>query len=301
MDGDRSTALGALGVAILAGGSAAILIRWSDAPSVTQVFYRLLFTTAFVAPVALARHREAFGRLSRGDLGVSLATGVVLGIHFVLFFRSVEWTTVAAAVTLTQTHAAFVPLAAYLLLDESVTGRMVAGLAVAFFGVVVLSTGGFAGAALLAGQRPLYGNGLALLAGVGFAAYMVAGRSVRQRLHLFPYVTVVYAMATLAVGVIAVAAGVPVVRPYPVEEWLIFLGLAVGPGLLTHTLLNWSLEYVESSLVSASFLAVPAVSTALAFALLAETPTAATLGGGGVVLAGIYLTVMGAPDEPLDE
>lgn len=301
MNGNRSTALVALTVAIFAGSTTAILIRWSSAHSVVQVFYRLLFTTAFVAPVALTSHREAFARLSRRDLAVSLATGVVLGGHFILFFRSVEWTTVAAAVTLSQTHVAFVPMAAYVLLDESVNRRMVLGLAIAFGGVVVLATGGLFVTDLLAGERPVYGNVLAVLAGVGFAAYMIAGRSVRQRLHLFPYVTVVYATATLSVAAFAIAADVPVARPYPATEWLIFLGLALGPGLLTHTLLNWSLEHIEPSVASVTFLAIPAVSTVLAFVLLAETPSAATLAGGAVVLGGIYLTVSGSSDDPLAE
>lgn len=296
----RQTALAALGVAIFAGATAAVLIRWSHAPSVTQVFYRLLFTTAFVAPVAVARDREAFSRLSTRDFAISLVTGVVLGAHFVLFFRSVEWTTVAAATTLTQVQALLVPVAAWVVLDERITRRMVAGIVVAFCGVAVISAGGLAAPELLGGKRPLLGDALALLAAVGFVGYTIAGRSVRQRLPLFPYVTIVYGMATLAVGVFAVGTDVTVAKAFPLREWLVFLGLAIGPGLGAHTLMNWALEHIESSVVSATFLGIPVLSTLLAAVALGEIPSVVTVAGGAVVLAGIYLTSTGAPENTLE-
>ncbi|RLM82164.1 EamA/RhaT family transporter, partial [Halobellus sp. Atlit-38R] len=72
--------------------------------------------------------------------------------------------------------------------------------------------------------------------------------------------------------------------------WLLFAGLAVGPGLLGHTVLNWALAHLESSVVSVSLLGEPVGATLLAAALLSETPTPATVAGGCVVLVGIYVT-----------
>lgn len=293
---NRRLALLALAVAICAGSIASILIRWSAAPKATQVFYRLLFTTAGVAPIALVRHRADFRNVLPRDLGVSLVTGVLLGVHFLLFFNSLDWTTVAAATTLTQTHALMVPVGAYFVLDEGVTRQMVAGIAIAVAGVLLLSTGGMLTQSLLAGSRPLYGNAIAVLAAVGFTFYALAGRSVRQRLSLFPYVTLVYGMATVAVGIYAGVVGAPIVHPFPLAEWGIFLGLAIGPGLLCHTLLNWSLEHVEASVGSAAFLGIPVVSTALAVVLLDEVASWITVVACGIILTGIYLAATGAPD-----
>lgn len=279
----------ALAVAVFVGSTSAILVRFSEAPSVVKVFYRLLFTTVIVAPVALA-HRDALLRLSARDVLLMAVTGVTIGVHFVLFFESLEWTTVAAAVTLTQTHTVFVPLAAYFLLSERVTRRMTMGILVAVTGVALLSTGGVLVSSLFAGTNPVFGNVLAVLAGLLFAGYILAGRSIRQRLPLFPYVAVVYAFATVTVLVTASADGAPVFVDYPTREWLIFLGMAVGPGVTTHLLMNWALEFVDSSVVSVSFLAVPVSSTVLAVVFLSEVPDLFTGVGGALVLAGIYLT-----------
>jgi drug/metabolite transporter (DMT)-like permease len=67
--------------------------------------------------------------------------------------------------------------------------------------------------------------------------------------------------------------------------------MAVGPGLFGHTVINWVLAHVDSSVVSVSLLGEPIGSTLLAILLLpGEVPTPATIVGGVVVLVGIALT-----------
>src|SRR5919199_10078 len=62
---------------------------------------------------------------------------------------------------------------------------------------------------------------------------------------------------------------------------------------LGHTVLNWALRYVEASIVSGTILAEPAVSALLAWLILSERPGLATLLGGAVVLAGLFLLLRG--------
>ncbi len=57
---------------------------------------------------------------------------------------------------------------------------------------------------------------------------------------------------------------------YPPREWLLFLGMAVGPGVFGHTVINWALAHLESSVVSVSLLGEPVGSALLALLLLAE-------------------------------
>jgi drug/metabolite transporter (DMT)-like permease len=66
--------------------------------------------------------------------------------------------------------------------------------------------------------------------------------------------------------------------------------MAVGPGILGHTVINWVLEHVESTVVSVSLVGEPVGSTLLAVALLGEVPGGPTVVGGVVVLVGILLT-----------
>lgn len=281
----------ALATAVVAVSTGAILVRLSEAPSSVAAFYRVLFTTLPLLPVALWRNRREFARIQRRDLVFAALSGVALALHFAAWFESLEWTSVAASVTLVQAQPVFVALGAWLLLQERVTRRMVAGIAVAVAGMVAMSVGDLLGGVLV-GPRPLYGNGLALFGAVTAAGYVLAGRSLRQRISIIPYVVVVYGVCTATLLVVVVAEGHPLAG-YPPREWALFAGLALGPGLLGHTVLNWALAHVESSVASVSLLGEPVGATALAFLFLAEVPTPVTLIGGGVVLAGIALTSTG--------
>ncbi|MFC5277702.1 DMT family transporter [Halorubrum rubrum] len=277
--------------AVLAVSTGAILVRWSDAPSSVAAFYRVLFTTLPLLPVAAWRYREGFARIDRRDLGFATLSGVALAVHFASWFESLEWTSVAASVTLVQAQPVFVALGAWLLLRERVTRRIAVGIGIAVGGIVAMSLGDFLGGVLV-GPAPLYGNALALIGAVTAAGYVLAGRSLRQRLALVPYVVVVYGVCTVSLLVLVLAQGHPL-SGYPPREWAVFLGLAIGPGLFGHTVVNWALGYLESSVVSVSLLGEPVGATILALLLLGEAPTRFTVVGGVIVLAGIYLTTTG--------
>ncbi|ACV10774.1 protein of unknown function DUF6 transmembrane [Halorhabdus utahensis DSM 12940] len=280
--------LAGLSVAVLAVSTSAILIRWSAAPSIVAAFYRVLLTTLLLAPVAWWRQRSAFRRLAWRDLAGGALAGVALAIHFAAWFESLAWTSVAASVTLVQSQPLFVAAAAPLLLDERVGPRTVAGIVVAVAGIAGMSAADLLGVGVL-GPNPLYGNALALLGALAMAGYVLAGRSIRQRLALLPYVIVVYTVASMTLLVLLGLQGAPLVA-YPPREWLLFLGMAVGPGVFGHTVVNWALGHLESSVVSASLLGEPLGSTVLALVLLGEIPGVATVVGGVVVLIGIVVT-----------
>ncbi|WP_440765475.1 DMT family transporter [Natronorubrum sp. DTA7] len=283
------TPVAALAFAVFAASTSAILVRWSTAPSSVAAFYRVLFTTVLIAPVALLRHREEFGRLSSRDLGFAILAGIALAIHFAAWFESLNHTSVAASVTIVQSQPIFVALGAALVLGERINRETVVGITVAIVGAAVLSFGD-------AGQAPvseatLYGNSLALLGAITVAGYVLAGRSIRQRVSLFPYVTVVYTACALTLCLLVGAQGHDFLA-YPTREWLLFLGMAVGPGVFGHTVINWVLKHLESVVVSVAWLGEPVGATLLALVLLAEVPDAVTVVGGLVVLAGIYVTTI---------
>ncbi|MFB6217672.1 MAG: DMT family transporter [Halobacteriaceae archaeon] len=277
--------MAALAVAVAAASTSAILIRASDAPEPVMAFYRVAFTVLLLAPFAggLPADLRALGRRDRV---AAAGAGVALAAHFALWFASVDLTTVAASVTLVQSQALVVAVAAVPLFDERLGRRKAAGVAVAVGGVAVMSLGGAEGGPAPA---PLVGNALALAGAVALAAYVLAGRSVRQRVSLLPYVLVVYTVAAAGLLAVVLAGGHPLAG-YPPHEWALFLGMAVGPGVLGHTVLNWALAHVESGVASVALVGEPVGSALLAVLLLAEVPGPLTVAGGAVALAGIALT-----------
>ena len=287
LDDEVPPAVG-LAVAIVAISTAAILVRLTTAPSSVAAFYRVLFTTLVLLPIASWKYRTEFARIGRYDLVFASLSGIALAVHFAAWFESLAWTSVAASVTLVQAQPLFVAVGAWLLLSERLSRRIVAGILVAIVGMVTMSIGDLLGGVLV-GPDPMLGNVLALLGAVMAACYVLAGRSLRQRVSLVPYVVVVYSVCSVVLLGIVLAQGAPLTG-YAQREWLLFAGLALGPGLFGHTVINWVLAHVESSIVSVSLLGEPVGSTILALVLLGESPTLFTMIGGGVVLVGIGLT-----------
>jgi len=286
-----SPAIG-LFVAILAVSTSAILVRWSRAPSAVAAFYRVLFTTLALAPLAILREPAAFARFDRRRLASAILAGLALSLHFAAWFESLDWTSVAASVTIVQSQPLFVACGAIVLLGERVSRGMAAGIALAVLGIAGMSVPDLLGGAT--GPDPTYGNALALLGAIAAAAYVLAGRSTRRAIPVLPYVTVVYSVCAL--GLLAtVTLGADPLLGYPLREWGLFLAMAVGPGVFGHTVLNWALGHVESSVVSVSLLGEPVGASLLALVLLGEVPGPATLLGATVVLAGIAVTARSRP------
>lgn len=286
----RQVALAAVGLAVLAASTSAILIRLGDAPEPVMAFYRVLLTTLLLLPLGRGT-RAQFASVSRRDLmGAGLA-GLALAVHFATWFESVDRTTVAASVTLVQTQTIFVAAGAGLFLSERVTRRTLAGIAVALGGATLMSISGAVDGGNTASE-PLLGNSLAIFGAIMAAIYVLSGRSIRQRVSVVPYVLVVYSVAVLGLLGVVLISGHPL-WGYPSHEWLLFLGMAVGPGLLGHTLINWALEHVESTIVSVSLVGEPVGSALLAVVLFGEIPGAFALIGGVVVLVGIVVTARG--------
>ncbi len=273
----------AMVVAILAVSTAAIMVRLSSAPPLPVAFWRLAMATLILAPPTLLWHREDLWELSLRDLGLLSLVGLVLGVHFATWIASLYLTTVAASVVLVTTHPVLVGLGSGRLLGEPLTSRGWLGVLLALAGaaVIVAVDRGL-------GIGNLLGDALALTGAAAMALYLLAGRRVRQRLPVLPYVLVVYGSATVGLAAATLVSGQPFTG-YPLRDWLLFLGLAVVPMILGHTLLNWSLEHLPAPVVSTSILGEPLGSTLLAWLILTEVPPAGTLLGGAVVLAGILL------------
>jgi len=289
----RTNPMAALAVAVVAVSTSAILVEASSAPSLVKAFYRVLFTTACIVPFARG-HGDTVRSLGRRDAVIAVVSGVALALHFAAWFESLNWTTVAASVTLVQTQPLFVALGAAVLLGERLTRRMLAGILVAVAGAAVMALGEpvLGGASVLGaflGSGALYGDLLAVAGALAASVYVLAGRSLRQRIPLVPYTLVVYAVCTLTLLAFVLAAGHSLFA-YPTGEWVLFAAMALGPGLFGHTVVNWALEHVESSVVSVSLLGEPVGSTLLALLVFTEVPGVATLVGGAVVLAGITAT-----------
>lgn len=151
------------------------------------------------------------------------------------------------------------------------------------------------------GSAALFGNALAVVGAITVAVHLLIGRSSRTGgVGVLPYSIVVYSAAALTLLPVALLSGTRL-WGYPGETWFWLWAITLGPQILGHTVFNWALRYVEASVISGTILAEPVVSAALAWLVLSEEPGLATILGGAVVLAGLFLLLRGRriPAEPV--
>ncbi|MDX6666798.1 MAG: drug/metabolite transporter, family [Solirubrobacteraceae bacterium] len=272
----------------LSWGVIPVMVRELTLPALTIVFFRVALSAAAVAAILAVTGRRD---LLRPPAATVPALGLVLAVHWGLYFSAIKETSVASAVLITYAAPIFIALIAPALLRERVPPLTIAALAVSLGGIAAISlAGGHGGDAV----RPL-GVVLALGAAVSYAVLIVLIK--RWAAAIDPLTVVVYQDATAA----AVLS--------PALLFTSFGGLdAVGVGYLLA--LGVLLTGVVGALYIAALRWVPAttagilaymepVSAALvAAALLGQRLTATVIGGGlAIVAAGV--TVAFASPQPI--
>lgn len=287
-------------IAILAVSTASIFIRFAQAdgaPSLVIAALRLTFATLLLAPIALTRHRAELQSLTRRQMIPGMISGLFLAVHFATWISSLEYTSVASSVVFVSTGPLWVALLSPLLLNERLTRAAMIGLGLAILGGTVI---GLSDACVIQngvqcpqlGQvlqgRAMWGNFLALAGAWAVTGYLIIGRKLRGGMSLIPYIFLVYGMAAAALIVIMLAAGYSLLGYAPITYGWIFL-LAALPQLIGHSTYNWALRYLPAAFVAVTTLGEPIGSAILAYFILQETPAAATIFGGILILLGIYL------------
>jgi drug/metabolite transporter (DMT)-like permease len=275
-------------LAALGSSSGAVLVRLAESPASVTAFWRLAFSVACLVPVLLYRGdwRE-WKSLGMRETSLLAVSGLCLALHFLTWFRSLDFTSVASSTVLVSTHPLFVGLLSARLLGERPTRREWAGLSLAVAGALAIGWGDFR-----AGPDPLRGDLLAVSAAAFAALYFVAGRRLRGRLGLLPYVVPVYSIAALTCLLYGRSANLQFAG-WPTGTWWALVGLAVGPTLLGHTGFNWALRHVRAYVVSVILLFEPLGATLLAILVLgrAELPGVNTFVGGTAILAGVWISI----------
>ena len=270
--------LGVVGIS-----ASAILVRWSTAPSMVLVMYRMIVAVGLLSPVVLLRCRDELKALKKKDWLMSAAAGCCLGLHFTFYFESVRTTSIAAAVVLSDTEVLFVALGSILLLRKKLSRQCWLAVGLAFVGAVMVALSGGTG-----GESGLLGNIFALLSALLLALYTTIGASTRQRMSNTAYTFVAYAFAAITVAVVAVASGTPLAG-YGANNWLTALGMAVLCTLLGHSIFTWGLEYLPPAYISTVKLLEPVFAAVWGMLLFRESPTLLVVVGGINVIAGVFI------------
>jgi len=272
---------------IWAGNNVLVKSVLDEISPLAYVFGR--FVLAVVILFAVLALQRADLRVRRADLPYLLLSGIAgFAIYNALFTVGLNHTSAFAVAVLIATGPIFTLVFAALLGIEPMGRVQGLGIAVACAGVVVFVWD------KLAGNAPVTGDILSLVAAASWAVYSLATRPLVRR-YPPPVVT---AWSSL-IGLVAVAPfAVPAVatehwRGVHVDGWAALLYSSVLSMLVGYTIWAWAIERRGVGRTVPFMYLVPIATGVFAAIFLGESLTWRKLAGAGLVLGGIAVVRAG--------
>ena len=274
-----------LGMGVLLLSTSAIFVKMAEAPSGIIAFYRLLFTLAFLVPALLARkkEREQLVHLNGRQLRLAVISGALLAVHWVMWFESLRYTSVASSTVLVSLQPLFSILFGALFLKERVSKWGMVGVFLAIFGSAIIGWGDFqvSGAAF-------WGDVLSFASAGVISLHFLFGQLLRREMDALPYTVVCYTASTVCLAIYALAAGQSF-SGYSCQTWGCFLGLALFATVGGQCVFNLLLKYLPASAVTMGILGEPVGTIILAFFIFGESITLQQTAGMLLILGGLWL------------
>src|SRR5699024_2342024 len=280
-------------IGVISVSASAVLVKMAHpTPAGIIALYRLLLAVLIMAPYVYVKHRNEFKNIIKKNWLLSILAGVFLAFHSILWFESLNYTSVASSVILVTLQPILAFLGTYLFFKERFSPGAIISLIIAVFGSVIISWGDFQ----ISGMA-LFGDILALIGAVMVTVYFLMGQQVRKRLSLIPYTFVVYGISSITLIIYNMVLG-NAFFGYPGTHWLVFLALAIFPTFFRHTLFNWALKWLSTSTISMGIVLEPVGASILAYIILNEHISWSQWLGGTIVIFGLFLFIMSTTRKP---
>lgn len=268
---------------------APILVRFAgNIQPLALAAWRTVFAALILLPFWITKRlkRGRKVKFGRKSMFAGILAGLCLGVHFTFWIASLHFTTVASASVLVSIHPIILIVAESLLFNEHFSKWSWSGVFVAFAGSALLA---YADKSVTSGlEHPVYGDLMAIIAAIVFSVYFLIGRKLRQKYDWLDYVFLVYSWAAISCLVLSMLFHIDLRTNG--TTLLMALGMAIGPQIMGHGSMNFSVKYISPTLLSTLVLAEPILATLLAFWIFGELPSAFSFTAMTVVICGISLT-----------
>ncbi|MHC4713837.1 MAG: DMT family transporter [Planctomycetota bacterium] len=243
-------------------------------PSEEKVFWRTVI--GVVAILLMARFRLVRWRF--GNIPLLALRGALGAVAVLLYFYSIDHSTVARASFLLFTYPAWGALFSYFFLKEPLGWKRLPAVIVIYTGAFLILRGSAAG-----GASTLRGDIAGVLCGLTSGAAITTIRA----LHKYDSTWIImffFVFCGAVGGGLVLASKGSYVAPSGVE-WVALGGIGLS-SLVAHALFTTSFRYLDVTTVGALAMLQAPLSAIAAFALLGEHLGAHTIVGGALVLVG---------------
>ncbi|HHT7191424.1 TPA: DMT family transporter, partial [Bacillus cereus] len=273
---------------VFALSTSAIFVKLADAPAAIIAFYRLLFAAFILLPFLLfhKNNRNELKTLTKKQWGFGFLSGLFLAAHYVLWFESLQYTSVASSTVIVTLQPLFSMIGGYFLFKERFTKGAIIGCLIAISGSIVIGWQDFQ----ISGEA-LYGDILAFMAAGIITAYFFISQHIRKGLSLIPYSIISYGSSSCFLGIFAYMQQESFIH-YSTQTWLSFIGLAFIATILGQTIFNWLLKWMSATVISMSILGETIGTCILAYFILSEAISLQQALGISIIFIGLALFLL---------
>jgi drug/metabolite transporter (DMT)-like permease len=280
----RLIGLARIALACLIWGSIPLVIRATDGASEVKVFARMFFAMLVVGGFMVATNRLGeITRLSRRKLIQVMGQGLLLTFNWFLFMTALEMTDVATAELLAYTGPVMVAALAPFITKEAFDRRIIAPLAVAMLGLLIILVPHGVG---VTSQRELIGALLAFGSAITYATLLLRSKKILQGISTLAMMLVQYAIASVVLLPFVFAAYARGAGPTGTQSYVALIVLGVVHTAVSSFIFLGGLRRVRTDHAAVLTYTEPVSAVLLAALFLAEPLTTTTLAGGVMVIAG---------------
>ncbi|MGN4443787.1 DMT family transporter [Bacillus cereus group sp. MYBK79-1] len=273
---------------VFALSTSAIFVKLAEAPAAIIAFYRLFFAALILLPFLLfsKNNRSELKTVTRRQWVFGFISGLFLAAHYVLWFESLQYTSVASSTVIVTLQPLFSMIGGYFLFKERFTKGAIIGCLIAISGSIVIGWQDFQ----ISGEA-LYGDILAFIAAGIITAYFFISQHVRKDLSLIPYSVISYGSSACFLGLFAYMQNESFIY-YSTQTWVCFIGLAFIATILGQTIFNWLLKWMSATVISMSILGETIGTCILAYFILEETISLQQSLGISIIFIGLALFLL---------
>ena len=297
-------AFAALGLGALCIGFSAIFTKWAGVAGPVSGFYRVGIATLVLAiPFATHLFRNARGgrasteAIQEGSapaanrrvvitwsiLGATALAGLFFASDLGLWNTSLLFTSAANSTLLGNTSTLWVSIGAMLLFGVSLRRRFWAGMGIALVGAIII-----VGRDAVEHPHLGWGDLLAVGSSLFYAGYILNTQRVRRKLDTLSFMWLSSASAAVLLLLFCLVVGLPLTG-YSARTYGDLLALAIISHVIGWMAINYSLGHLPAPIAAVSLLSQPVFTAIASIWLLNEPLSVYQVGGGALVLLGIYV------------
>tara|TARA_Y100001960_G_C14718577_1_gene851113 strand:- start:245 stop:1108 length:864 start_codon:yes stop_codon:yes gene_type:complete len=251
-------------------------------------FWRMFFAALILWFFSMIKSQ---GKMKvNSNISKTISAGVLLGIHFALFFEAIKTTKIANATFLGTLAPFFTLLLEFFIFKRTYNKKVLFGLFCTLIGSLIIL-----GYQFDIQSKYTIGNLYAVLCSLSIAIALMIGEKVRKNESTIVYTRTLYLSASVTLLLIAILVNENIIN-YTFNEYLglIFLGLV--PTIIGHNSIYYSIRYVSPTIAAAFPLGEPIIATILAYFIFSEIITINIFLGGfftflGLILISRYKTI----------